>query len=87
MIGKTASEISRLVPPGRNEKGEYFDIWWASLNLIWEREEKWPSYDSWILKEYLPSKDTVWENPDSFISKVDKILRMLRNESPPRVMR
>ena len=24
---------------------------------------------------------------DSFISKVDKILRMLRNESPPRVMR
>lgn len=65
MIGKTASQISQLCPPGRNEKGEYFDIWWASMNLVWKNNERGYPYDHWILKEYLPSKDTVWENPDS----------------------
>ena len=64
MIGKSASEISKLCPPGRNENGKYFDIWWASLHMVWKSEDK-TGYDNWILDEYLLSKDTVWSNPEN----------------------
>jgi hypothetical protein len=74
MIGKSALEISKFCPPGRNEKGEYFDIWWASLHMVYERighcnpepnKSDLVSYNNWILKEYLPSKDTIWANPEN----------------------
>lgn len=74
MIGKSASEISKSCPPGRNEKGEFFDIWWASLHMVYERighcnpetdKSDSISYDNWILDEYLLSKDTVWSNPEN----------------------
>ena len=64
MIGKSASEISKSCPPGRNENGEYFDIWWASLHMVWKSEDR-AGYDNWILDEYLLSKDTVWSNPEN----------------------
>ncbi len=61
MLTKSALEISKLCPPGRNEKGEYFNIWWASLHMCYRTR-----YNTWNLKEYLSdSGDSVWSNPEN----------------------
>jgi len=92
LLGKTASEISQLWPPDRDEKTEYFNIWWASQQMTYEgkRPEKlWSGevgdirkgYGDWILKEYCKSGDTIWENLSPYSIITRNMIRVYSNGS------
>jgi len=92
LLGRTALKISNLWPPDRDDKSEYFDIWWASHHMIYEGKrptQLWSGeigntrkgFGDWILKKYCKSGDTIWENVSVEKMTTPNMIRVYSNGS------